>query len=175
MHGCFITNSGELRCCFLKIIDLLHLESAGIGSVSANAETITDHVRKFMGEAELDLSKLRGIGTDGASTMIGCRNGVVTRLKNLTPSAISVHCAAHRLNLASSHARVSVPYVRKFHTILRQLFDYFNNSAVRTAGLKAVQALINESGKLIAPCTTRWLSVDRSVNRLKSCFTSSHQ
>ena len=172
VHRCFITNSGELRCCFLKIIDLLHLESAGIGSVNANAETITNRVRKFMGEAELDLSKLRGIETDGASTMIGCRNGVVMRLKNLTPSAISVHCAAHRLNLASSHASVSVPYVRKFPTILRQLFDYFNNSAVRTAGLEAVQALINESGKLIAPCTTRWLSVDRSVNCLKSCFTS---
>lgn len=123
-----------------------------------------------MTEAELDMSKLRGIGTDGASTMIGCKNGVVTRLKSLVPSAIGVHCAAHRLNLASSQASVSVPYVKKFHTILRQLFDFFNNSAVRTAGLEAVQALIHESGKLIAPCTTRWLSVDRSVNRLKACF-----
>ena len=25
---------------------------------------------------------------------------------------------------------------------------------------------------MIAPCATRWLSVDRSVNRLKSCFSS---
>ena len=62
--------------------------------------------------------------------------------------------------------------LKNFHAILRQLFDFFNNSAVRTAGLEAVQALINESGKLIAPCSTRWLSVDRSVNRLKSCFKS---
>ena len=121
-----------------------------------------------MTEAKLEISKLKGIGTDGASTMIGCKNGVVTHLKSLVPSAIRVHCAAHQLNLASfSQASVSVPYVKKFHTILRQLFDFFNNSAVRTAGLEAVQALVNESGKLTAPCTTRWLSVDRSVNRLK--------
>ena len=73
--------------------------------------------------------------------------------KNLVPSAISVHCAA---NLASSQASNSVPYVKKFHNIIRQLFDFFNNSAVRTAGLEAVQALIHESSKLIAPCTTRW-------------------
>ena len=153
MHGCFITSTGELICCFLKIIDLLQPESTHLECISANAQTITDRVCEFMTEAELDMSKLRGIGTDGASTMIGCKNGVVTRLKSLVPSAIGVHCAAHRLNLASSQGSVSVPYVKKFHTILRQLFDFFNNSAVRTAGLEAVEALIHESGKHIAPCT----------------------
>ena len=178
VHGCYISNDGQLKCCYLKIVDLLQPDSSAqsglqTGScVSANAQTITDRVCEFITEAKLEKSKLRGIGTDGASTMIGCRNGVVTRLKNLVPSAISVHCAAHRLNLASSQASNSVPYVKKFHNIIRQLFDFFNNSAVRTAGLEAVQALIHESGKLIAPCTTRWLSVDRSVNRLKSCFRS---
>ena len=101
--------------------------------------------------------------------MIGCRNGIVTRLKNLAPSGISVYCAAHRLNLASSQA---IPYIKRFNTILRQLLDFFNNRAVRTAGLEAVQALINKSDKLIAPCSTRWLSVDGSVNRLKSCLKS---
>lgn len=96
----------------------------------------------------------------------GCHKGVVSRLK---PSAIGVHCAAHRLNLASTQAADCVKYVKKFSHILRQLYDFFDNSAVRTAGLEAVQALINESGKLLAPCSTRWLS---SVNRLKKCFIS---
>ena len=43
---------------------------------------------------------------------------------------------------------------------------------MRTAGLEAVQALMHESGKLIAPCTIRWLSVDHSIHRLKSCIQS---
>ena len=30
--------------------------------------------------------------------------------------------------------------------------------------------MINVSGKLLAPCSTRWLSIERSVNRLKKCF-----
>lgn len=138
VHGCLITNSGELRCCFLKVIDLLQPESTGLESISGNAQTITDRVCVFLTNAKLEISKLRDIGIDGASTMIVCWNGVVTCRKSLPPSAISVHCAVHRLNLASSHASLSVPYVGKFHAILRQLLDFFNNSAVRTAGLEAV-------------------------------------
>ena len=70
--------------------------------------------------------KMRGIGIDGASTMVGCQWSYCT-LKSITPSATGVHCAAHRLNLASSHAGDAVPYAKKF-----------DNSAVRTAGLEAV-------------------------------------
>ena len=118
------------------------------------------------------MAKMKGIGTDGASTMIGRRSGVVVRLKSITPSAISVHCAAHQVNLASSQAGDSVSYVKKFSNILRQLYDFFNNSSVRTAGLEAVQNLISESGKLLAPCSTRWLNTERSVNRLRKCYIS---
>ena len=112
------------------------------------------------------MTKLRGIGTDGAATMTGCRTGVVVRLKQITPSAISVHCAAHRLNLASSQAADKVQYVKKF----RQLFDYYDNSSVRSAGLQAIQLLTQEKGHLLPNCTTRWLSTERSVMRLKSCY-----
>ena len=104
--------------------------------------------------------------------MTGCRTGVVVRLKQIAPSAIGVHCAAHRLNLASSQAAEKIPYMKKFQNILRQLFDFFDNSSVRMAGLEAVQCLIEEKGRLLAPCTTRWLSTERSVTRLKSCYTS---
>ena len=84
-----------------------------------------------------------------------------------------MHCAAQRLNLASSQAADKVVYVKKFHNILRQLFDFYENSAVRMAGLQAIQTLIQEKSRLLATCTTRWLSTERSVMRLKtylSCF-----
>ena len=88
-------------------------------SVHAGAETITSRVCAFVEQASLDMSKLRGIGTDGAATMLGCCTGVVTRLQAIQPSAIGVHCAAHRLNLASSQAGDSVQYVKHFKNILR--------------------------------------------------------
>ena len=155
IHARYIHHAtGELKSHYLKVIDTLQpeIESLGSGSssgvdtcISVCAQTITKRVSEYVASAELEMAKLRGIGTDGASTMMGRHNGVVARLKSITPSAIGVHCAAHRLNLASSQAGDSIPYVKKFSNILRQLYDFFDNSAVRTA---AVQTLISESGKL---------------------------
>lgn len=90
----------NLNLTILKVIDLLLGDDSECDShqdlsvaVSAGAENITSQVCAFTDQAELDMSKLRGIGTDGASMMVGCRTGVVVRLKNITPSAIGVHCA----------------------------------------------------------------------------------
>ena len=55
----------------------------------------------------------------------------------------TVHCAAHRLNLASSQAANAIPYVKNFNTILRQ------DSSVRTAGLKEIQCLLEQKGSLV--------------------------
>ena len=93
--------------------------------------------------------------------MMGCRNGVVAQLKRITSSAVGVHCAAHGLNLSSSQAGDCVPYIN-------QLFDFYANSAVCTAGLEAIQSFIQEKqGKILEPCSTRWLSIERSVHRIK--------
>ena len=89
--------------------------------ISACAQTITNRVCEYVASAELDMAKTRGIGTDGASTMMGCHSGVIARLKTITPSAIGVHCAAHCLNLASSQVRDLVSYIKRFSNILRQL------------------------------------------------------
>jgi len=141
-------------------------------TISVNAETIARRLCQFMDDSKLDKEKLRGIGTDGASIMMGCHNGVVAHLKAVTPSAIGVYCAAHRLNLASVHASDSIPYTKRFNNDVRQLYDYFQNSAVQMAGLRAFQTLIHEKGKLCAPSSTRWLSMEQSVKQLKECFCS---
>ena len=66
---------------------------------------------------------------------------MVTR-QAIQPSAIGVHCAAHRLNLASSQAGGNVQYIKHYKSILRQLFDFYDNSAVRMAGLDAIKELL---------------------------------
>ena len=103
VHGRFVCHkTRNLKTSYLKVIDVLRPEIDGQGSscVSLCASTITSRIHEFVEDAQIDMTKLRGIGTDGAATMTGCRNGVVTRLKETTPSAVGVHCAAHRLNLA---------------------------------------------------------------------------
>ena len=105
-------------------------DAATSSAITVNTETIALRVCQFMDDAKLDKEKLRGIGTDGASTMMGCHNGVVAHLKALTPAAIGVHCAAHRLNLTSIQAGDSISYIKRFNSIVRKLYNYFHNSAV---------------------------------------------
>lgn len=48
----------------------------------------------------LDSNNLKGLGTDGAATMIGVHNGVATKLSEKIDHLVSVHCAAHKLQLS---------------------------------------------------------------------------
>jgi len=58
----------------------------------------------------LDLDKFVGFGADGAFVMSGVCNGVVARLQDkINPFLLSIHCIAHRTNLASLNAASSVP------------------------------------------------------------------
>ena len=115
IHGHHIDKeSGALKSCYLKVIDTLQPEIDVLHNsthaaemdtcISLCASTITQRICEFLTQVRLDTARLRGIGTDGASTMIGCHNGVVACLKETAPSTIGVHCAAHRLNLAFSQA-----------------------------------------------------------------------
>jgi hypothetical protein len=50
---------------------------------------------------DLDIKKMKGLGTDGASAMTGETNGLAGRLKQIIPTLITVHCASHRLHLVA--------------------------------------------------------------------------
>ena len=110
VHARYIDTAGELKSHFLKVIDTLQPEiealcrsASGNDSpcISVCAETITTRVHEYVDSAQLEMAKMRGIGTDGASTMMGRHSGIVACLKAITPSAIGVHCAAHRLKLGT--------------------------------------------------------------------------
>ena len=48
--------------------------------------------------------KLTGFGCDGANVMFGKKGGVSAFLTQLQPSLITMHCFAHRLQLAYKDA-----------------------------------------------------------------------
>lgn len=85
-----------------------------------------------------------GFGSDGAAVMIGRLSGVATRLHQSNPYLVSVHCVAYHLALACSQAGEKVVYVQKFKKALTTLYCFLQASAVRTAGLKAIQEVLND-------------------------------
>ena len=131
---------------------------------NGKADTIVTALRTFLDEMKIPVGKVVGLGTDGASVMLGCKNGVVTVFKRLNPSLISVWCCAHRLSLACHWAGQRVPALQKLQETLVRLYKYFKYSAVRTNELKQLKNLMQEKvRKLKKPTAVRWLSLQDAV------------
>ena len=58
------------------------------------------------------MNKIVGMGFDGASTFSGKKTGVQTRIKNLAPHALFVHCHCHLLQLACVQAANSTNRIK---------------------------------------------------------------
>ena len=103
---------------------MLQPESSGLESISANAQTITDHVCEFVTEAKLEISKIRGIETDGVSTS---EMGAEMELLRATEEPCTFHhkcplcCPSFKPCLFSCWCYSSLCY--KIN--LRHLFDFF--------------------------------------------------
>ena len=139
----------------------------------ANSDSIRELVVKLLVEKSLDVSKLAGIATDGASVMVGCRAGVVQQMKALSPSLLSTHCIAHRLALSCGGAADQIPYLVKFQEILNSLYKYFHNSPKNTAKLESIQSILNASSlKMKEVFHTRWLSFEGSVEAVVRNYPS---
>ena len=128
------------------------------------AETIYDALMSWTNEKKINLVHLVGFGSDGASVMVGSKSGVATRMKALNPFLVSVHCAAHRLALASSEDTKDITYLTKFMEMLHAIYNYFHNSVVRSAKLRAVQAALEEPVRSYKEVfSVRWLSLYNAV------------
>ena len=70
--------------------------------------------------------------------------------------------------IAASQAGDNVKFIaRTFKPTLRQLFYFYENSSVRSSGLKALQLLLETPElKLKRPLDTRWLSHDAACQTL---------
>ena len=99
------------------------------------AETIEAAIIDITSKKSIGVARLRGFGSDGAPVMTGRRNGVTKRLSDRFPKLLSIHCVNHRLALAAAHATDDIPYLVRFKATVQTLFLFYQNSAVRMAGL----------------------------------------
>ena len=83
---------GKVRCPFYK------LESATADGIFQCLD------KQFCDDGPLTYANLVGLGSDGASVMLGSRNSVLTRLQIKQPAIISFHCNCHIAALIANHA-----------------------------------------------------------------------
>jgi len=137
----------------------------GIRQLSlANAESIHSELISLIESFGFALDNLAGVSTDGASVMVGCKSGVVTRLRQVTKGLLATHCIAHRLALGTGAAADQIRYLVKFQDVLNSMFKYFDNSPKNMYRLEAIQTVLAASQtRLQQVFHTRWLSFEGSV------------
>ncbi|XP_076436211.1 uncharacterized protein C17orf113-like [Babylonia areolata] len=72
------------------------------------SECVFDMLVEVLQEWSITDRQLAGLGSDGASVMTGRLNGVGVRLKARQPALVHIHCAAHRVALATKDATENV-------------------------------------------------------------------
>ena len=132
-----------------------------------DAATISDAISSFPESKNLDYRKLIGQGYDEVATFAGERNGVQKRMRTLAAHSFYIHCACHRLQLASMQAANNIPEIKKMFGTMGNIWKLFFYSPKKAESLKAVQYVLKlPELKIVKPSDTRWLSHERCVRAI---------
>ena len=147
-------------------LEIIHLKRA-------NAESIYSALVECLKEKDLQVSRIVGMGFDGASTFSGKKTGVQTRIKKLAPHALFVHCHCHLLQLACVQAANSTTGIKHVYVSLTALWKFFHYSPKRAESLKMVQQVLDlPELKIAKPSDTRWLAHERCVKAVKAGYVA---
>ncbi|KAK3877284.1 hypothetical protein Pcinc_017987 [Petrolisthes cinctipes] len=124
----------------------------------ATANTIYKTVKSCLQEDNLSIAKLIGIGTDGASSMVGKNHSLFTLLKNDNPEITLVRCVCHSLHLAAAKACEVLPTILTF--LVRETHSWFSSSPKRMHEYQELFKVLESSmpKKVPGMATTRWLA-----------------
>lgn len=137
-----------------------------------DAKTITDTLlsvlKKYKFEKRYLEKHLIGVCSDGASTMVGSKSGVLTRLKELYPDILLWHCMCHRIELAVGDAVKSVTAVNHVKVFMDKLYSLYSQSPSLNRELQTVAASLGvELLKIGRVFDIRWsASSYRTVNAI---------
>jgi len=108
---------------------------------------------------------LVAFASDGASVMRGRNNSVLEKLKKKVSKYLGCHCLSHCFHLILNYASKALPlWVELF---IKQIYNHFSNSALRTSNWIQLQETMNmKPHKILRSGQTRWCSVEASINRI---------
>ena len=151
----------EERLLALRIVD------------DTTSETLFETICDVLQSNEIDASKIRAQCYDGAANVSGIRTGLQARVKELSASALFVHCYAHVLNLVIVDAMTSNASARDFFGTLQNLYVFILTCTKRHAIYTEKQAEIHGRSKSSKPfqvrtlkklCDTRWACRADAIN-----------
>ncbi|XP_045207438.2 E3 SUMO-protein ligase KIAA1586-like [Mercenaria mercenaria] len=135
------------------------------------AETIFKATETLV-QNELGMDNFVAFGSDGCNTMIGKKTGVATRLKEIKPEVVTVHCHNHRLALAAKDSFESIKQFRDTDDVLSGIHKYYKSSSNRTRSLEKLQSVLEDCDqkRIKQVAHTRWLSHHDAVTSLRDTY-----
>ena len=104
----------------------------------------------------MNLQKIRGQCYDSAANMKGHKTGVQTRIRELEPRALFVHCFGHSLNLVAQDGMQNINVVKNFLGTVREFVRFVRNSPMRLDFFKDIQSESDTPLPQLSPfCPTR--------------------
>ena len=139
-------------------LDILHVKDIG-------AAAITQALTFFMEEKNQQLVR-QGYG--GAPTFSGCTNGVQRRIRTHLAHALCIHCACHRIQLASNLDADSITVINKMFGTMMNLWKLFYYLPKKAEAVKVVQAVLClPELKVVKPSRMRWLSHEQCLPTIR--------
>jgi hypothetical protein len=157
----------------VKFIAAIHVEKPDAQSIYLGLKrAVTEYLQVPW---ETFVPKLVGLGCDGASVMTGKKGGLGALLRKDSPTMLTVHCFAHRLELAfkdSSKGAAKNLHEKLFNTLLMGLYYFYHRSPVNRSGLVRCATVLN--CKLLLPTRvggTRWIGhIQRALTNMIHSF-----
>lgn len=149
-----------------KRIDVAFLKLITLENCDANG--IVEGIKHVLKEYKLSINKMKGLGTDNASVMVGVNNGVHKKLSDINPHIILITCVCHSLQLCASHA-TEEHLPPKIEFLVSETYNWFCRSYTRQSAYNVLYQLINDGHnphKLVQTAKTRWMSIFSAIDRV---------
>ena len=153
----YVDSAGQIQARFLGFFDV---------SGGRDAQSVFDVLNENM-QGYSFKDKLVAQTYDGAAVLPSALDGLQAKVKAIAPSAMFVHCYAHRLNVVLSQGAKCLPECRMFFASLSGFATFFSKSTKRTSFLESAGC-----SSLPRNASTRWNFTSRTVSTVANNYDS---
>ena len=161
-----ISNKEQLTLCIRWIDEEREAQEDFLGFVNIpniRSDTIVAAIKDLFIRLGLSFGDLRGQCYDGASTMLGSKSGVGTRILQMQPKAYPTHCHGHSLSLGIKDATKHSKILLDTMDTAREITTLIKYSPKRECSLGQMKDNLEYedegnsiSGGIVSLCPTRW-------------------
>lgn len=116
---------------------VIHEEFIGYTPAEAlDADGLCKYICGALFDVGLEIQNCIAQSYDGASVMSGIKSGVQSRIIDIVPWAMYIHCYAHQLNLIVVDSCKSSRYAADFFAMLQEIYNFISSSYVHVKWLE---------------------------------------